>query len=282
MLLGLTAVSALAAFAAGAGFTHAPPVSPTGPDSSSVEHVTIVATNFAFQAPDTIKAGVVDFHLENHGTLPHHAWILRLEDGKTLEDVVKGMTHEGPLPAWMVNMGGPQAVNPGGASDATLVLKPGSYGIICVIPNAKGVPHIELGMHRPLVVVPNPAAGKSTLPPADDSVRLTNYAFLFSHPLTAGRHRLLVRNVANQTHEILFVKLMKGKTPADFAKWVYHQAGPPPGSLQGGLTGISPGLEAIADIDLPAGRYGVICFVPDAKDGRPHFMHGMITEINVK
>jgi len=34
--------------------------------------------------------------------------------------------------------------------------------------------------------------------------------------------------------------------------------------------------------DLAAGDYGFICFVPDAKDGKPHMMHGMMQQFAVK
>jgi hypothetical protein len=34
-------------------------------------------------------------------------------------------------------------------------------------------------------------------------------------------------------------------------------------------------------MDLPPGEYGLVCFVPDAKDGKPHFMHGMITQLTI-
>jgi hypothetical protein len=35
-------------------------------------------------------------------------------------------------------------------------------------------------------------------------------------------------------------------------------------------------------VDLPAGEYGIICFDPDAKDGKPHLAHGMIKQLSVK
>ena len=37
-----------------------------------------------------------------------------------------------------------------------------------------------------------------------------------------------------------------------------------------------------AYVDLAPGNYGLICFIPDAKDGKPHFMHGMATQFSVK
>ena len=34
--------------------------------------------------------------------------------------------------------------------------------------------------------------------------------------------------------------------------------------------------------EFEPGRYGLICFVPDAETGRPHFLHGMTTEFTVE
>ena len=33
--------------------------------------------------------------------------------------------------------------------------------------------------------------------------------------------------------------------------------------------------------DFQPGRYALLCFIPDAKDGKPHFVHGMAKEITV-
>jgi hypothetical protein len=33
--------------------------------------------------------------------------------------------------------------------------------------------------------------------------------------------------------------------------------------------------------DFVPGKYALICFLPDAKDGKPHFMHGMVQEVTV-
>jgi len=57
--------------------------------------------------------------------------------------------------------------------------------------------------------------------------------------------------------------------------------GPAPGALFGGVSGIMPGSHAFVPVDLPAGQYALICFVPDAKDGKPHFAHGMAKLIKV-
>lgn len=47
----------------------------------------------------------------------------------------------------------------------------------------------------------------------------------------------------------------------------------------------SPAAEFLAaDVTIKLvtpGDYGLICFVPDAKDGKPHLVHGMVKTIKV-
>jgi hypothetical protein len=35
-------------------------------------------------------------------------------------------------------------------------------------------------------------------------------------------------------------------------------------------------------VDLEPGQYGLICFIPDAKDGKPHSAHGMTETLTVR
>ena len=41
------------------------------------------------------------------------------------------------------------------------------------------------------------------------------------------------------------------------------------------------GSHAFIELDLKPGSYGLLCFVPDAKDGKPHAAHGMMRVFTV-
>jgi hypothetical protein len=45
---------------------------------------------------------------------------------------------------------------------------------------------------------------------------------------------------------------------------------------------MEPGMTEYFTANFTPGRYGLLCFLPDAKDGKPHFVHGMVQEITVK
>ncbi len=48
-----------------------------------------------------------------------------------------------------------------------------------------------------------------------------------------------------------------------------------------GMGYMSPGGAGYFTVRLKPGAYGVICFIGDPKDHKPHFMHGMQKEFMV-
>lgn len=241
------------------------------PAAPNMVHVT--ATDYAFQAPDTIASGVTTFHLMNQGKEVHHVVIIRLP----LAEVRK--MSDGPPPADLVAIGGPNAAAPGGTAEATLDVAPGTYTLICLIPAADGMPHIAKGMARELIVTPGTST--AAMPAADITIKLTDYAFDITGPLTAGRHVVRIEDAGPQMHELVFVKLEPGKTVEQAVAWLEKPVGPPPSTIINGASPMTAGMANTTTVDLTPGDYGLICFVPDAKDGKPHIVHGMIKQITV-
>ena len=242
------------------------------PPAPNMVHVT--ATDYAFQASDTLPSGVTTFHLMNEGKEPHHVVLVKL----AFADLQK-TNLAGPLPPDLVVLGGPNAAPPGGTAEATVDLTPGGYTLVCLIPAADGQLHMMKGMARPLVVT----QGSSTaaMPVADITVKLSDYAFEITGPLTAGRHVVRVEDAGPQMHELVFLKLEPGKTVQQAVAWLEKPEGPPPGSLINGASPMTAGVVNTTTVDLSAGEYGLVCFVSDSKDGKPHIMHGMIKQITV-
>ncbi len=244
--------------------------------------VNVTATDFKLDLPASIPAGSVTIHLVNHGKEIHQAQLVRLEEGKTAADLQAAMKQSGPPPSWMKFAGGPTAAAPGQEATSTQVLTPGQYVAICAIPSPDGVPHVMKGMVQPFEVTGGTAA--VALPAASDTVRLVDYAFEQSRPLPAGHHTILIDNAGPQPHEIVLLKLAPGKSVEDFGTWATTggMQGPPPAMPAGGLAVIDSGGNAVLEADLSPGEYGLICFMPDTKDGKPHFMHGMMKQIKVE
>jgi len=246
--------------------------------------VNVTASEYKFDGPAEVPAGMTTIHLTNNGKEPHQANLIRLDSGKTYTDMMaamKAMKPDAPPPKWVIMAGGPNAVAPGGSTDLTMNLQPGNYAIVCFVPNAKGVPHLMLGMGQGLTVTPN-ATASTTAPASDISVTLSDYKFDFSTPLTAGKHTLKIQNTAAQPHEFTLFKLMPGKTADDITKYFSSDMkAPPPGMPIGGTAGMASGETVYFPIDLAPGDYALICFLPDAKDGKPHFVHGMTQVIKI-
>lgn len=248
--------------------------------------VTITASDYAFAAPDEIPAGVTEFKLVDTGKEVHHATLIRLKDGKTHADLVavmKAMKPGSHPPAWVELAGGPNAIAPGGESNATVMLEPGNYALVCFVPDAKMVPHFMLGMTKGITVLP--ASGTTTAmapePTADIMLTLSDYKFEWSKPLTAGRHVIRVETAAGQPHELTLFQLPPGKTMKDLEAWLPTMKGPPPAMPVGGVAGVVAGRANYITVNLQPGDYAAVCFLEDHKDGKPHFMHGMTQAIKV-
>lgn len=56
--------------------------------------------------------------------------------------------------------------------------------------------------------------------------------------------------------------------------------GPPPFTPVGGVQAILPGVSQTGTVNLDAGTYVLICFIPNA-EGVPHFALGMVRELTV-
>jgi hypothetical protein len=242
--------------------------------------VTVTAHDFAFEAPAEIPAGLTTFRLVNAGPSIHHLQLIKLDDGKTADDYVAALKAGGPPPRWASLAGGPNPPEPGSSTSATVELEPGSYAMICFVPGADGVPHLFKGMVHPFKVTGTAPAAVAE-PKADLTVKLVDFDFQLSAPLTAGKHTIRVENAGSQPHEIALIRLEPGKTPADIGAWAEKPVGPLPGTLEGGVSGIMPGAHAWAEVDLPPGDYALMCFFPDATDGKPHFVHGMAKVVHV-
>jgi uncharacterized cupredoxin-like copper-binding protein len=277
----MTGIFALALAACSAGESKEQQHSSTTIKAGAMNQITIRTRDYVFyEVPDSIPAGATNITLVNDGPDLHHVWLVRLEEGKTLADLLQAMkTSHGALPAWAVDVGGPNTGVPGETTAAALDLEAGNYALICVIPAKDGVPHVMKGMVRALTVLPNKNAGM--LPPADILLTLNDYSFVFDKPITKGKHTIRLENAAQQSHEAVLLQVAPGKTVHDVLAWIEKPAGPPPGKPLGGTTGIAQGEVNLITVDFTPGNYALVCFVPDAKDGKAHIAHGMVKEFTV-
>jgi len=244
--------------------------------------VTIRAKDYAFDAPAEITGGTVTFHYFNDGPDLHHVQLIRLAEGKTVADLLQAMKAPGPFPSWATVAGGPNVVDPGNELTATIDVMPGDYAIVCFVDTPDHVPHLMKGMAQALKVLP-PAAGASpaTAGPANLTITLSDFKFELSDSLTAGSKTIDVVVAPGQPHELAILRLLPGKTMKDFMEWGETYKGPVPVSVVGGTTAAVAGIPQRFTVNITPGEYILACFVPDASDGKPHLMKGMMRTFTV-
>lgn len=239
--------------------------------------ITLTLADYSISAPASLPAGYTTFKTVNTGKQLHQAALVRLDSGKTAEDFANAMKSNGPPPTWITWLGGPQQ-----GTEVTLQLVPGTYVWYCAIPGPDGVSHLAKGMMAPMAVTAAADSAGGTPPAADIDVTMRDYQWDLSTPITAGHHILKVTNAGPQGHEMVMVRLAAGKTAKDVIAWVDKQVGPPPVESLAGIASLGIGQVNYVAYDFTPGQYALLCFVPDARDGKPHVAHGMVKEFTVQ
>ena len=248
--------------------------------------VTVTATDYAFEAPDTLQEGWTTVRLVNDGRRLHAALVVKLEQEQTPEGFRAAYSE-----AWKANgpwdtfgfRNGLVSAPPTGSVNATLYLDPGRYAWYCPMHFEGGAPHvIEHDMTRPFVVT---ARGGSERPPVAPEpsavIALADYAFVVSEPLAAGQHMIRVENQGREPHEVLLFKLAPDKTLQDAQSWLGDpQNAYPFSSYLGGAVVEPAGAEAYFEAELTPGDYVLVCAIT-APDGRTHTEHGMIRQLRI-
>lgn len=265
------------------------------------------ATEYAFDGPTQLNAGLNRLIMRNDGMMEHHAMFLRLNEGKTIQDLIaaapNGMAE---IFSVVTSVGGPGSVGSGRATTAVLDLAAGDYVIICIIPDEDGVPHFAKGMALPVTVVGGDATPVASLeaPEAELTVEMGDFSFAgIPDVVPPGSKIWEVVNTGEQLHEIAIMQLAEGvdqatveaifglsgdEMAASPMAEMAHAATPEavvaaaPFTAVTGFAPASPGTSGWIYFDLAPGNYVAICYVPDTETGAPHFMLGMIQFFTVE
>ena len=251
------------------GFASPPPAS---------QVATFSAWDHRFEGPDSLPAGETEVRLKNRGKEPHQLQFLKLDEGKSPEDLAAALkTGDHSVPSWAKHMGGPNGVGRGQSSDATLYLEPGSYVIICGVFGKHHKSHAELGMQKALRVIdtkPAPPEFKSNF-----HMAMFEYEFVVVQPLRKGRHAFYVINRGNLIHQASIVRLNPGASANDVLA-ALEQGTPSrlPGTLVGGMSGLEPGRDGTFTANLTPGRYAIMCLFGN---GESHAAKGMVMHFSI-
>jgi hypothetical protein len=234
---------------------------------------------FAYRAPRTVGGGLVEIRLRNVGDVPHKAQLWRIEGDHTVEQALSGLEvvrrNHKPLPDWLFWGGGVGLTAPKSTSTTLQVLPAGRYYVSATMDRPGSVASFEV------------AAPKSApqVPRAPARVEMRDFSFRVSG-LRAGPNSVDVDNTGTQPHFAYFTKMRAGVDLADVRRYFGERSSvgrPPVDGEQTRETAVLEGGERqVTQLDLPAGRYALICFVRGRNGGPRHLELGMINELTVR
>jgi hypothetical protein len=263
-------------------------------ENASVEAPTYTITThedngkYSFDVPSSMKGGVIHLVLDNStGKEAHDFQLAIASPGHTLDEALKQVGSDTvPLEDWMKAAGGVGSAAPGQKAEATIDLPAGTYWYFCTMSNEQtGASHALNGMAGTLTLTGTSGA---ELPKADATITASEYKFDTSG-LHAGANTVEWRNDGQQLHMAILAPMAPGMT-IDKIKAAMSgppgqdQSGPPPfdESKAVELAVIAHGQSEVVPVDLTAGKYVMLCFMPNyGTAGPPHAAMGMVQEVDI-
>jgi hypothetical protein len=227
-----------------------------------------------FDVPASVQGGVVEIEFTSSVEGEHSAQIVGAEDGHTPQEALEAGVAWGergkPLPDWVVLAGGTGDVRQGETTSVTQELAPGSYVVSDLASNAS----TEFDVTG--------EGGAGEVAAEGGTITATEYDFQ-SDGLKAGRNAVLFDNAGQEPHLVAAVGIKEGRTFAEARRFFRTEKGEPPidESRSFSTAVVGGGVQQSVELDLDAGKYVLICFVPDRKGGPPHVAKGMIAEATV-
>jgi uncharacterized cupredoxin-like copper-binding protein len=258
-----------------------------------MHEASFTAVEYSFDGPQSIPGGTTRIELVNDGEKQHDLLLFRLDEGKTLQDVIDDFQANaaaavaaGP-PEWITAYGGLAAVKPGERRNYVVDLEPGNYGMLSLgelLIGASDIPDVAHGMLAALTVTEGDAV-TAPAPEANVTVDMLDFSFALSGPIAAGEQVIRVTNSGEELHELFIYRMQPGASLADFMAFFNDSppSGPLAAELVGGLTLLDPGLGAILTMAFEPGVYVLACLTAStAHPGHTHLALGMVEEITVE
>lgn len=251
---------------------------------ANIPEVDIIASEYTFDSPAEIEAGMTYIKMENQGEEIHHVQLLRINDDVTMDEFQAALQQgaEAALPLVTLH-GGVGLLPPGGSGRVLVDVPEGQYVLACFVPDDEdGLPHLAKGMLTPLKVVASSSSETVQAPNADAEVTLKDFNFVLPEEINSGKQIWKVTNEGPQPHEMILLKLGDNMTAADVGVWMESMEGPPPFEPVGGMQGLNPGDSGYVELDLSPGSYIASCDIPDPASGTPHAELGMLVQFDVQ
>jgi hypothetical protein len=294
-VLGLAALAAAASLVATAP-ANASSLTPARTSPTHAHTVDITGTEYAFQIDThgTVPAGLVKIHFVNSGSAAHQAQLFRLNAGVTfakfLADLQTNRTQA--LFVDSSSAGGVGDLTPGrGRQTVWEALQGGTYAVISLVIDSKGIPDYAKGMVADFTVAgqATPQELAAVHPAGPVAGVITANGLSYSMPPVIRRGALYRYQDTDPTevHEFLVAQLLPGVTVADAKAWLAGFASPggpttpQPFTLAGGFGGVTPGGGGWIRANMKPGNYVAFDLSPSST-GVPNAALGMVVGFTVK
>lgn len=209
------------------------------------------------------NSGDLSFAIDNQGKLQHQFVVIKTDlaadqlpltaDGSKVDEASLAVLQRN------------DDVQPGADATLKLTLPPGNYVIICNVPG-----HYGLGMHVPLMVTTSGGTPTTAIGAAEQDGTIT----LKTQTAPTGSVAFSIENQGKLQHQFVVIKtdLPDGELPLTSDGSAVDESQLP---VIGSNLDIEPGAKATLPLDLPAGKYVIICNVPG------HYGLGMHTSLTI-
>lgn len=128
----------------------------------------------------------------------------------------------------------------------------------------------------------SPVQNANALP--EITIDAADYSYATVETLAEGWTRVILTNSGQEPHHVQFLRLNDGVTEVQFSEALMQGEGPALALVRqvGGVGAVHPGGKAQAVLNLPAGNYVILCFIPSPGDGMPHLAKGMVKTLTVE
>ena len=229
-------------------------------------------------APSEAEAGPAEITFTNNTDGNLDGQLIYVPEGEdhSDEEVIAELdkaVNSRPVADWFQGGGGPGFVDKGGSTTVTQDLEAGTYYFV---PGSEGA-------EAPLTKITVTGESDAELPEADATVNAAEYTFTADGPLKAGEQSVLLDNIGGTWHHFQVFPMKPNATIDQVKQFFETEEGPPPFSenLPIESTVMEGGTSQLVDANLEAGNYAFVCFIADKAGGPPHFVKGMVSEIEV-
>jgi hypothetical protein len=244
--------------------------------------------DYSVAVPKEIEGGAVELTLNNGGNqAPHAAQLIRLSDGHTYQEASKIIDSNKPvaIPDWINAYGGVGPVQPGQTGTATVELDEGHYALQDDAQNGAKNPTVAEFDVKGSNDADIPETDATVTAATTDSSDPAHEYEWQSEGLKAGDNKITFDSEGDKALHVLVAAPIKGNATIDQVAQELDSNGPPRSiDIQNATQTevIDGGKKQVADLNLQAGRYALICFLPDRDEpDKPHFKSGLLKEDTV-